>query len=164
MSNLRQHRQGCHVQQAGREIGLAGVFGKRAATKRLASGGSAKRQRIAYSQDDAWMELSDGWYFIKAFLGCWPATISPAPQCLQASLDAELYERVRQRQMQPGRCRVACRDALLDFLKGAKWPDLDARRLHVCMASAVEFPVDGCDPLQLPDTARLLFSAVGGLM
>ncbi|CAE7722665.1 Brca2 [Symbiodinium sp. CCMP2456] len=78
-----------------------------------AGSGSGKHQRLAYSHEDAWIELSDGWYFIKA------------------SVDAELHDRVRRHQLRPGRL------------------------LHVCMASAVDFPVDGSDPLQLPETTRL---------
>ncbi|CAE7808856.1 unnamed protein product [Symbiodinium necroappetens] len=70
--------------------------------------GSGKHQRLAYAYEDAWIELSDGWYFIKA------------------SLDAELHDRVRRHQLRSGRL------------------------LHICMASAVDFPIDGSDPLQLP--------------
>ncbi|CAE7948507.1 OTOL1 [Symbiodinium sp. KB8] len=73
---------------------------------------SGKHQRLAYAYEDAWIELSDGWYFIKA------------------SLDAELHDRVRRHQLRSGRL------------------------LHICMASAVDFPIDGSDPLQLPETAR----------
>ncbi|CAE7566183.1 Brca2 [Symbiodinium natans] len=90
-----------------------------AAVSEMCHAGARKHRRVAYSQEDAWVELSDGWYFIKA------------------SLDAELNERVRRRQIRPGRC------------------------LHICMASAVNFPADGCDPLQLPKETRLHLRACG---
>ncbi|OLP85362.1 hypothetical protein AK812_SmicGene33682 [Symbiodinium microadriaticum] len=89
----------------------AEIAGRRSAIFQICTG-SGKHQRLAYAYEDAWIELSDGWYFIKA------------------SLDAELHDRVRRHQLRSGRL------------------------LHICMASAVDFPIDGSDPLQLPETAR----------